>query len=390
MRRLPMRARPDWRDIALREGFDFHQIDGSLYWDETACYAFSLREIEEDLEAPTAELHGLCLAAVETAVADERWMDRLGVPAWARDAVAASWRAAEPSLYGRFDLSYDGTGPAKLLEYNADTPTALYETGYFQWRWLEDLLGRGWLPEGTDQFNSVHDRLIARWGEIAAGLPEGGGLHLACMGDAPEDRGTIAYLEDCARQAGLSTRFLDIARIGITGKGGFVGEADEPIDLLFKLYPWEWMLAESYGKAVPACGTRFVEPLWKTLLSNKGLLVLLWELFPGHPNLLPAFFEDDPRAADLGDSFARKPVHSREGANVRLTLRGETVHENAGPYGDGLCVRQALAPLGFFQQNYVCVGSWVIGNEPAGIGLREDASPVTGNGSRFLPHIIRD
>jgi glutathionylspermidine synthase len=304
--------------------------------------------------------------------------------------VAASWRAAEPSLYGRFDLSYDGTGPAKLLEYNADTPTALYETGYFQWQWLEDLLARGWLPEGTDQFNSVHDRLVARWAEIGAGLPEGRGIHLTCLAEAPEDRGTVAYLEDCARQAGLATRFVDIARIGITETGRFVGEEDEPVELLFKLYPWEWMLAETYGKAVPASGTRFVEPLWKTLLSNKGLLVLLWEMFPGHPNLLPAFFEDDERAAELGDSFARKPVHSREGSNVRLVLRGQMVHENAGPYGAERFVRQALAPLGFFQGNYVCIGSWIIGNEPAGIGLREDASPVTGNGSRFVPHVIRD
>ena len=53
-------------------------------------------------------------------------------------------------------------------------------------------------------------------------------------------------------------------------------------------------------------------------LSNKGILPLLWEMFPDHPNLLPAYFEDDPESGKLGDSFARKPLYSREGANVAL------------------------------------------------------------------------
>jgi glutathionylspermidine synthase len=36
-------------------------------------------------------------------------------------------------LYGRFDLAYRGDGPPKLLEYNADTPTALFEAAVVQW-----------------------------------------------------------------------------------------------------------------------------------------------------------------------------------------------------------------------------------------------------------------
>ena len=53
-----------------------------------------------------------------------------------------SWRAAEPELYGRMDLVF-GAGPAKLLEYNADTPTALYESAAFQWIWLEEMAAAG-------------------------------------------------------------------------------------------------------------------------------------------------------------------------------------------------------------------------------------------------------
>ena len=61
-----------------------------------------------------------------------------------------------PSIYGRFDLRYDGAGPAKLLEYNADTPTTLLEASILQWNWLKDT------HEGDDQWNSLHEKLVER------------------------------------------------------------------------------------------------------------------------------------------------------------------------------------------------------------------------------------
>ncbi|WP_163333523.1 glutathionylspermidine synthase family protein, partial [Klebsiella aerogenes] len=88
---------------------------------------------------------------------DERILASLRIPERAWDAVRDSWRRGDPSLYGRLDFAYGGNGPAKLLEYNADTPTALYETGVFQWLWLEQALASGRLPAGSDQFNSVHE-----------------------------------------------------------------------------------------------------------------------------------------------------------------------------------------------------------------------------------------
>src|SRR6202035_6105972 len=96
-------------------------------------------------------------------------------------------------------------------------------------------------------------------------------------------------------------------------------------DLAFKLYPWEWMLHDEFGARLAGAPTRWIEPPWKALLSNKGILPLLWEMFPDHPNLLPAFFEDDPNAASLGGSFVRKPLYSREGANVALVSGGTTI-----------------------------------------------------------------
>jgi glutathionylspermidine synthase len=384
MRRILCDERADWRELAEQSGFTFHTIAGEPYWDERAYYAFTLEQIERDLEAPTAELDAMCGELVARAVADERIMRLLRIPVPYWNWIAASFRRGDPSLYGRFDLRYDGEGPAKLLEYNADTPTALFETGVFQWMWLEDAIARRVIPEDADQFNSLHERLIGGWRDVGKGRR----LHLAGAIDNPEDAGTLAYLEDCARQAGLATKTLAMQTIGRAPAGGFVDGDRKPIELLFKLYPWEWMLREEFGSSLPGAPTQFVEPPWKAILSNKGILPLLWAMFPGHPNLLPAYFDDDEKAAELGDSYVRKPLYSREGANIELVVRGGTIDRDGGPYGAEGFVRQAIAPLPDFDGNYTVLGSWVVAGQPCGLSVREDASPITKNTSRFLPHAI--
>jgi glutathionylspermidine synthase len=384
MQRIASEERPDWRARAEAIGFNFHTIDGERYWDERAYYAFTLREIERDLEAPTAELDKMCRELVARVVADEQLMRRLAIPVPFWNWIARSWKQSEPSLYGRFDLRYDGNGPAKLLEYNADTPTAVLETGVFQWMWLEQAIERKALPKDADQFNSLHERLIQGWKEIGQGRP----LHLTAMLDNPEDVGTIAYLEDCAHQAGLTTTVLAIEDIGKNRAGQFTADDDRPIELLFKLYPWEWMMREAYGASLPGSVTQFVEPPWKAVLSNKGILPLLWEMFPNHPNLLPAFFDDDPKAATLGNSFARKPLYSREGANIELVSDGHSLDKDDGPYGAEGYVRQAMAPLPQFDGNYAVLGSWFAAGAACGLSVREGASAITKNTSRFLPHAI--
>ncbi|WP_267428716.1 glutathionylspermidine synthase family protein, partial [Methylobacterium sp. GC_Met_2] len=390
MRRHILNPRGDWRETANEAGYDFHTSeDGHTVWCEDAAYAFTLEQIEQGLEAPTAELHRLCLDLAAEIAESPALMARLGIPDWAHGLVTRSHRARDPYLYGRFDLAYDGAGPAKLLEYNADTPTALFETAVFQWRWLEDIRASGALPTDADQFNSVHERLLARLVEIRARV--GDALHLTCMTEFPEDRGTVGYLADCAAQSGLKVRLVDLSDIGLQQKGGrssFVDRSGEPVRLLFKLYPWEWLLRDSFGPAIATSGTTFVEPAWKMVLSNKGILPLLWERYPGHPNLLPAFFEDDPRKFELGKSFARKPLLGREGANVTIVTDGQVAASEDGPYAESGYVRQALAPIPDFDCRRVVIGSWVVGDEPAGIILRESAGPISNDTSRLVPHFI--
>jgi glutathionylspermidine synthase len=387
MERLRFDPRIDWDAKAEELGFTWRHTDGKPYWDETAAYAFSLAEIEDGIEAPTEELHGLCLELVDEAVQSERLMEQLDIPEAMRDYVADSWKRGDPSLYGRFDFAYDGTGPAKLYEYNADTPTSIYETAVFQWLWLEDQIKAGALPADADQFNSLHEKLVDRFRAI---FPNGGFVHFASDADFVEDRQTVRFLEDLAQQAGLEPQFVAIDQIGLNADGRFVDHDNWIIQALFKLYPWEQMLRDDYAAPLPTADVTVLEPAWKSILSNKAILPLLWERHAGHPNLLEAYFEGDPAESALGSSYVRKPLFSREGDNVELIDQGQSAAEVVdGGYGEGRYIRQALHNPPNFDGNHVIVGSWVVGTEPAGISLREDVGRITRNTSRFVPHFIR-
>ncbi|MBL4614043.1 MAG: glutathionylspermidine synthase family protein [Magnetovibrio sp.] len=386
MERIIIDERDDWRDQAKALGFEFHTFDGEPYWDETACYRFNLRQIEDHIEDPSADIEKMCFEVVERALNSEEILTKLAIPESFWDYIRASWMNQDKNLYGRLDLSYDGTGPAKLLEYNADTPTSLYESAAFQWVWLEQALEREIIPPGCDQFNSIHENLVDALGNM--GIE--GRLHLASSKDSVEDEGTVRYIEDCAVQAGIETSFLHMEDIGIDGDGHFTDLDDMGISTLFKLYPWEWLMTDEFGQTVPASGVTFIEPAWKAILSNKGMLALLWEMFEGHPNLLPTYFADDPRASNLDGGHVRKPLFSREGGNVEMVRPGQDTLSVDGPYGAEGFVVQALHPLPVFDGNHTVIGSWLVASKPCGMGIREDNSPITKDTSRFLPHVILD
>jgi glutathionylspermidine synthase len=288
--------------------------------------------------------------------------------------IAASWKRNDPSLYGRFDLSYDGKGPAKLLEYNADTPTALLEASVVQWYWMQDVFA------GADQFNSIHEKLIERWKELRPQLPADGRVYFSGDLESPEDAGNLDYLRDTAIQADLEARPIAVVDIGWDGSR-FVDLDGAPLTALFKLYPWEWMVREEFGANLLRGTLKVIEPPWKMLLSNKAILPVLWEKFPGHPNLLAASFEPGKFATD----YVKKPLYSREGANV--SIRSEAIaFDSEGDYGEEGFIWQAYHELPRFDGGYPVIGSWIVGEEPAGIGIREDESPITRNTSRFVPH----
>lgn len=369
MQRHAHPPRSNWQQLVASQGMQYHTIDGEPYWDETACYCFESAEIDL-LEDATSELQQRCIEAVQHII-DNDLFGRLQIPQHAVPLIVDSWERDEPSLYGRFDLAYDGQSPPKLLEYNADTPTALLEASVIQWFWLQDCH-----PQ-DDQFNSIHERLLEAW----RGLEIGTMLHFCCVDEAPEDLGNLEYLRDTAMQAGLQTRQLFMHEIGYDQRSRrFVDLQDRPIDCIFKLYPWEWLVNEPFGRNLATAQLRLIEPAWKMLLSNKGLLAVLWELFEGHANLLPASFE----SGAFRDNYVSKPFLSREGENITVCRNGQ-LQQVPGSYGGSL-VYQQLAPIPCCDGNYPVIGSWVIAGEAAGIGIREDRSLVTTNASRFVPH----
>jgi glutathionylspermidine synthase len=328
----------------------------------------------------------MCLDVVDFVVDREDYLERFCIPRSQWDGLRLSWKENQPSLYGRMDFVYDGSSAPKLLEYNADTPTSVYETGFWQWLWLEDLVNIGYLSRTADQFNSLQEKLIDQFRQISDHYSSQK-IHFSCCLESTEDHGTITYLEDCARQAGLLTSQIDIADIGITEQRRLTDLEDIPIDLLFKLYPWEMMMREAFADTIPALGNHFLEPSWKALLSNKALLPILWERFPNHPNLLESHFDKPDLKCGL-TRYVRKPIFSREGANVEIILDGKVQESAPGNYGIEGFILQDYQPLPRFGNQYTLIGSWVVGKSAAGIGIREDSTRITRDSSRFLPHII--
>jgi glutathionylspermidine synthase len=376
VQRLRIRPRNNWQAAVEKPGLQFHTPEGRTYWDESVCYRFRSREVDE-LEAATEELQQLCLKAGQFIIDNDRF-DDFHIPAAVRPLIRKAWENEPPSIYGRFDLMYNGTSPPKLLEYNANTPTSLLEASVIQWYWHLDT------KIGKDQFNSIHEKLIAQWREIQPYLKPNR-LCFTSMDNA-EDWTTVTYLRDTAEQAGIHTSALVINQIGWNEPAGeFRDLKGNRIDNVFSLYPWEWLLKDFAGPLLDLAPRMiWIEPIWKMMWSNKALLAVLWEMFPDHPNLLEAHLD----GARSMTEFVKKPLLSREGANITLHTRaGES--STAGSYGAEGHIYQALAPEASFDGMWPVLGSWYVTDQgPAGIGIRESDQPVTDNLSRFVPHFF--
>jgi len=392
MRRHAITPRANWQQSVERVGLTYHTLDdGNPYWDESAYWEFSAGEINR-LEAATAEIQRLALAAGDV-ILDRDWLSRMHIPAKAAAYIRQTWQSEPPALYGRLDLAYDGN-QIKLLEYNADTPTCLVEAAVAQWYWLEDCFPK------ADQFNSLHEKLVAKWQDL---LPYVSQPVFFAHDGGEEDAMTVAYLQDTAHQAGLKTIAASMRQIGWEGAGNrFVDRNRNELQTIFKLYPWEWMLNDDFGDHAlqtmnaasqkPVRGkVQWIEPIWKMMWSNKALLAILWELNPNHELLLPAYL-DGPRNMQ---NYMRKPLVGREGAGIQVfhdwAEEGGAAEPNPWDRSAAGCnyVYQALASMAHADGKTAVFGSWLIDGEPAGMGIRESDGPITNNGSRFVPHLFR-
>jgi glutathionylspermidine synthase len=376
MHRVRLDPRPNWQKRVEEHGLHFHTLRGEPYWDESAAYLLSSYEVDT-LELATQTLHQMCLDLVQEVI-DQRMFGLFLIPKEFEERVIRSWEEREPSIYGRFDLAYDGVSPPKLLEYNADTPTSLLEASVIQWFWLKDVDERG------DQFNSIHERLLEAWQALREF--DDRPIHFAAQEGIVEDYVTVEYLRDTAIQSGFETNYLDVEQIGWDmPHHQFVDASGLPIHRCFKLYPWEWLVREDFGKHLLQSQTKWVEPCWKMILSCKSILPILYERHPESPYLLPASFEPLE-----GGNHVKKPAHAREGANITLTINGKVQQQTDGPYMDSPFIYQQLAPMKAHDGHFPVYGSWVVNGVSCGVGIREDDTMITKNTSRFVPHQMVD
>jgi len=374
VRRRAIAAREDWRARVEAQGLVFHTTESTgVYWGEGTYYELTAAEADT-IAAATAELHAMCIAAVGRVIRDRRYAE-VGLDPLSAQLVERSWNRRDPALYGRMDLAFGPDGVPKLLEYNADTPTSLLEAAVIQWTWVEEC-AKG------DQANALHEQLIARWRALRARL--GPRVHFAYVPDL-EDQMTVGYLRDTAHQAGFETVAIEMTELGFDpARGQLVDLEGRTITSLFKLYPWEGLVTDALAPALVRLPTLWVEPAWKLVLSTKAILPILWQLFPDHPNLLPAARELGP---SIGDAWVKKPVLGREGSNVTIHAPG-IADATSGPYDERGFVYQSYTDLGDHDGMHPVIGSWLVGDVPAGIGIRETPSRITNNTARFVPHVI--
>ncbi|UUE97626.1 glutathionylspermidine synthase family protein [Xanthomonas hortorum pv. pelargonii] len=273
---------------------------------------------------------------------------------------------------------------------NYDTPTSLYESAYFQWLWLEQQIAAGVLPKGTDQYNLIQDLLCENPGRVGGGWRDR-------AADAILQRYAIRwriaprcqYLRDCAHQVGISTEEVAIEDIGLSADGWFTDEQDRVIRTLFQLYPLEFMMEERFGPALIANRVRLIEPAWKSVLSNEGILPAAVGA-PSRPsNLLPARFAQAGEAPTA--SWVRKPLLSRGVRNISLVTAQGDAAQTDGPYVDGparFCRRTIRCRCSTGGMRWWAVGWWPIA--PPRLGMRDDDGPITRDTSRFVPHVIVD
>ncbi|TLD22799.1 hypothetical protein PspLS_07045 [Pyricularia sp. CBS 133598] len=421
MRRVKVEPRPNAIRLVQSQGLVYNVLNDPIpgekkrehYWNDDRYYAFTLEETELLDRAATDVFNMLCEASEHLTENPEEITSRLGIPAYCIKQIIESWdrEPAFGSVYSRFDICFGGLNHPdprlrvpKFYEINADTPVSLLESSAIQWFWLEQT------GHGPDQHNSIDECLIEAWKrnlvEIEARLGQKPKvIHFASSWDPwGEDRFNAFVLGDTCHAAGYKTKNILIEDIGLGPDGRFYDADGLHIDVIFKMYPWDYMMKEEFGKACFADmdnvnGTIWFEAPYKLMWSSKAIFAVLWDMFKDDPRgqwLLPTYLESEKPASMT--RYARKPFFSFEGRGVTL-YEGEQVVSHIDPFdhdgGEGWVV-QELALLPEFKDDdtgemfHPLIGLWMIDGDPAGFGIREDLGLVTQSDSCFVPHVVED
>lgn len=363
--------------------------------DDTPYISNEIIEVTED-EAQryydaANELYDMYVEAGQYVIDNDLFFE-LGIPFNLVEAIKMSWEEeVHWHLYGRFDFAggLDGR-PIKLLEFNADTPTMLYESAIIQWA----LLKKNGFDESM-QFNSLYESLsdnfkrIITLGDDISNFDfvyEGWKILFSSIQGSIEEERSVKLLEVIAREAGFNTSFCYAHEAQLDEHNGLSFNGDN-YEFWFKLIPWESIavdepdLAMLITSMIRNKNTIFLNPAYTLMFQSKRIMKILWDLFPNHPLLLESSYEV------LNKKQVKKHAFGREGESVSiLSSSGEILTKSNGNYENYPELYQEFAELNshngsFYQANVFYA------YEACALGFRKGGE-ILNNMSKFVSHRI--
>ncbi len=372
-------------------GFFWHTDSDSTPYIADEAVAISEDEAEAYYEASNT-LYDMYVEAGDYVVQNDLFHE-IGIPFNLVDAVKKSWENdVHWHIYGRFDLAggIDGK-PIKLLEFNADTPTALFETAIIQWALLKanDM-------EESGQFNNVYEaicdnfkRLIVLDGDLEdfERYYKGWRILFSSIRGSIEDENTTRLLQKIADDAGFHTAFAYVDEVEFAENDGIFFEK-KSYEYWFKLIPWEAIaieesdLARILTKIMENQKAIILNPAYTLMFQSKGIMKILWDLFPSHPLLLETSFKP------LGKKQVQKPFFGREGGGVKiLDENGGLLAAAEESYGEQPSIYQEFAELPKDEMGRSYQAGLFFAYEGCGLGYRRGGE-ILDNMSKFVGHFI--
>ena len=380
-------------DSTLEElGFTWHtDADGSKYVSDALVQITS--EEAEAYYTATNEIYDMYVEAAEYVIENDLFFD-LGIPFNLVDAIKKSWENdVHWHIYGRFDLAGGIDGEQiKLIEFNADTPTGLFETALLQWA----LLKHNNMDEES-QFNNVYEaisnnfkRLICLFDELETfdERYDNWKILFSSIAGNDEEEATTKLLQQMATDAGFNTSFEYLENTHFDEDG--IYDADEnKYEYWFKLYPWEDIahdepeLATTLTNIMDSQEAIILNPAYTLLFQSKGMLKILYDLFPDSPYLLPTSFEPLQ-----GLKQVEKTVFGREGANTKIIdSNGSELVKTDGPYDNYKKVYQEYVDFPKDSNGNKYQAGVFFAFEACGMSFRKGGE-VMDNMSKFVGHVI--
>jgi glutathionylspermidine synthase len=382
-------------DSQLEEiGLQWHtDSDGSSYIADEMVLVTE-EEAEAYYEAANTVYDMMCEAG--DYVVENDLFHELGIPFNLVDMIKMSWENdVHWHLYGRFDFAGGICGqPIKLIEFNADTPTALYETAVIQWAILK--------ANGIDenrQFNNIFEalkdnfkRLITLDEDVSSFEDnyDGWKILFSSIADNSEEEVTVKFLQQAAYEAGFDTGFEYLDKVGFLENEGIFDSENINYEYWFKLFPWEDIAIDEselsliLKEIMQNQKAIILNPAYTLMFQSKGMLKILYDLFPDSPYLLETAYEPLK-----GKKYVEKKVFGREGANTTIyNADGTVMQKRDGEYEHYNSVYQEYVELPYDENNESYQAGVFFAYEGCGLGFRRGAK-ILDNMSKFVGHIIK-